>query len=106
MFVKTTDLTVADTANIITMEYTEQYPPIVSNFGMGSKLINYYRKRSPDDTSRPKAQFGETHVLGVEDRSPFWNFGEVYPGEFVPTLYNNMIRAPILNMNLGISIFY
>lgn len=95
MFVKTTDLTVADTANIITMEYTEQYPPIVSNFGMGSKLINYYRKRSPDDTSRPKAQFGETHVLGVEDRSPFWNFGEVYPGEFVPTLYNNMIRAPI-----------
>lgn len=95
IFAKTTDLTVADTANMITLEYAEQYPPILSNFGMGSKLINYYRKRSPDDSSRPKAQFGETHVLGVEDRSPFWNFGEVSPGEFVPTLYNNMVRAPI-----------
>ncbi|KAG5417488.1 hypothetical protein I9W82_005123 [Candida metapsilosis] len=95
VFAKTTDLTTADTANMITLEYAEQYPPILSNFGMGSKLINYYRKKRPDDTSRPKAQFGETHVLGVEDRSPFWNFGEVSPGEFVPTLYNNMVRAPI-----------
>ena len=62
---------------------------------MGSKLINYYRKERPNDTSRPKAQIGETHILGVEDRSPFWNFGEVAPGDFVPTLYNNMVRAPI-----------
>ncbi|EMG45658.1 Transcription initiation factor TFIID subunit 1, putative, partial [Candida maltosa Xu316] len=95
VFSKTTDLTTTDTANLIALEYAEQYPPILSNFGMGSKLINYYRKERANDTSRPKAQVGETHILGVEDRSPFWNFGEVAPGDFVPTLYNNMVRAPI-----------
>ncbi|CAK9435516.1 uncharacterized protein LODBEIA_P02430 [Lodderomyces beijingensis] len=95
VFAKTTDLTTADTANIVALEYCEQYPSILSNFGMGSKLINYYRKEKSDDSSRPKAPIGETHVLGVEDRSPFWNFGEVGPGDLVPTLYNNMVRAPI-----------
>lgn len=95
VFSKTTELTTTDTANLVALEYSEQYPPILSNFGMGSKLINYYRKERANDTSRPKAQVGETHILGVEDRSPFWNFGEVAPGDFVPTLYNNMVRAPI-----------
>ncbi|KAI5964738.1 uncharacterized protein KGF55_001808 [Candida pseudojiufengensis] len=95
VFSKTTDLTTSDTANIVALEYAEQYPSILSNFGMGSKLINYYRKERADDNSRPKAQVGETHVLGIEDRSPFWNFGEVAPGDFVPTLYNNLVRAPI-----------
>ncbi|EGV60413.1 hypothetical protein PSN45_001820 [Yamadazyma tenuis] len=95
LFAKSTDLTAGDNTTIISMEYTEEYPMILSNYGMGSKLINYYRREKPDDNSRPKAPLGETHVLGVEDRSPFWNFGYVEKGDFVPTLYNNMIRAPI-----------
>lgn len=95
IFRKTSDLTVADSSIIIGMEYCEENPNILSNFGMGSKLINYYRKEKEDDSSRPKAPLGETHVLGVEDRSPFWNFGHVAKGDFVPTLYNNMMRAPI-----------
>lgn len=95
IFSRSSDLTVADTGYIIAMEYSEEAPGILSNFGMGSKLINYYRKEKEDDNSRPKAPLGETHVLGVEDRSPFWNFGHVAKGDFVPTLYNNMIRAPI-----------
>lgn len=92
---KSTDLTNTDTTPVIALEYSEQYPPILSNFGMGSKIINYYRKEKEDDNARPKAPIGETHVLGVEDRSPFWNFGHVARGDFVPTLYNNMLRAPI-----------
>lgn len=100
IFAKTADLTAADTANIIGLEYSEEYPQILSNFGMGSKIINYYRKELEEDTSRPKAPIGETHVLGVQDRSPFWNFGEVAPGDFVPALYNNMIRAPIFKHNV------
>lgn len=100
IFAKTADLTASDTANLIGMEYSEEYPQILSNFGMGSKIINYYRKEMEEDTSRPKAPIGETHVLGVEDRSPFWNFGEVAPGDFVPALYNNMIRAPIFKHNV------
>lgn len=95
IFTKTSDMTAADSGSIIGMEYAEEYPHVLSNFGMGSKLINYYRKEREDDNSRPKAPLGETHVLGVEDRSPFWNFGYVEKGDFVPTLYNNMVRAPV-----------
>ncbi|PSK36499.1 hypothetical protein C7M61_003972 [Candidozyma pseudohaemuli] len=95
IFKKTSDLTAVDSSPLIAMEYSEEYPSILSNFGMGSKLINYYRKEKEEDNLRPKAPLGETHVLGVEDRSPFWNFGHVAKGDFVPTLYNNMIRAPI-----------
>lgn len=100
IFSRTSDLTVADTGSIIAMEYSEEAPGILSNFGMGSKLINYYRKEKEDDNLRPKAPLGETHVLGVEDRSPFWNFGHVAKGDFVPTLYNNMIRAPIFKQEV------
>lgn len=95
IFSRTLDLTLADNCNLVAMEYLEEYPYILSNFGMGLKIINYYRKELADDTSRPKLSIGETHVLGPEDRLPFWNFGEVGPGDFVPALYNNMVRAPI-----------
>ncbi|WPK26840.1 hypothetical protein PUMCH_004202 [Australozyma saopauloensis] len=95
IFRKTSDLTAVDSSTLIGMEYCEENPNILSNFGMGSKIINYYRKEKEEDSSRPKAPLGETHVLGVEDRSPFWNFGHVAKGDFVPTLYNNMMRAPI-----------
>lgn len=99
IFSRTADLTAADSAPLVAMEYSEELPSILSNFGMGSKLINYYRKEKEDDTSRPKAPVGETHVLGVEDRSPFWNFGHVARGDFVPTFYNNMVRAPIFKQD-------
>lgn len=92
---KTTDLTLGDTAPFYLLEYTEENPLILSNFGMGSKIINYYRKKHEEDTYRPKGLIGETHVLGVQDRSPFWNFGFVEKGKFVPTLYNQMVRAPV-----------
>lgn len=95
IFRKTSDLTAVDSCTLIGMEYCEENPSILSNFGMGSKIINYYRKEKDDDSSRPKAPLGETHVLGVEDKSPFWNFGHVAKGDYVPTLYNNMMRAPV-----------
>lgn len=94
-FATTPDLTVGDTAPIYLMEFSEENPLALSKFGMGNKLINYYRKISEEDTLRPKLPVGETHVLGVQDKSPFWNFGLVEPGHIVPTLYNNMLRAPV-----------
>ncbi|KAG0669546.1 hypothetical protein C6P45_003617 [Maudiozyma exigua] len=94
-FATTQDLTVGDTAPIYLMEYSEETPLALSKFGMSNKLINYYRKVNDSDMMRPKLPVGETHVLGVQDKSPFWNFGFVEPGQIVPTLYNNMIRAPI-----------
>lgn len=95
LLAKTTDLTLGDSAQFFLLEYSEEFPLVLSNFGMGNKLINYYRKTSPDDRTRPKLPTGETNVLGVEDKSAFWNFGYVEPGNVVPTLYNKMIRAPI-----------
>ncbi len=96
VFNRTNDLTLGDTGHLFLFEYSEEFPPVLSNFGMGSKLINYYRKKNEEDTSRPKLYLGETHVLGVQDRSPFWNFGFVEPGNIVPTFYNNLIRAPVI----------
>lgn len=95
IFKDSRDLTLSDTGNIFVMEYSEEYPLSMSKFGMGSKIINYYRKIHDDDTNRPKLPIGETTVLGVQDRSPFWNFGFVESGTIVPALYNHMIRAPI-----------
>lgn len=92
---KTTDLTLGDSAQFFMLEYSEEFPLVLSSFGMGNKLINYYRKTSPDDRTRPKLPTGETNVLGVEDKSAFWNFGFIEPGNVVPALYNKMIRAPI-----------
>lgn len=91
----TKDISLMDNCNFILLEYSEEYPTVMSNFGMGSRLINYYRRKGPDDESRPKYDIGETQVLMSQDRSPFWNFGTVDPGETVPTLYNRMSRAPI-----------
>lgn len=38
---------------------------------------------------------GEAFVLDDKDETPFNRFGSVKPGEVVPTLYNNLVRAPI-----------
>lgn len=95
LFKESKDLTLGDTGNIFMLEYSEEFPLSMSKFGMGSKIINYYRKIHDDDTKRPKFSIGETHVLGVQDRSPFWNFGFVESGNVIPALYNHMIRAPV-----------
>lgn len=100
-FASTQDLTIGDTAPVFLMEYSEQNPIALSKFGMASKLINYYRKMNDQDSSRPKLPVGETYVLGVQDKSPFWNFGFVEPGHIVPTLYNNMVRAPVFKHDVS-----
>ncbi|GMM29699.1 histone acetyltransferase [Martiniozyma asiatica (nom. inval.)] len=97
LFQNSSGLTLGDTGNIFVFEYAEEFPISMSKFGMGSKIINYYRKIHDDDSNRPKFPIGETHVLGVQDRSPFWNFGIVEPGHVVQALYNQMIRAPLFH---------
>lgn len=72
---KTADLSLKDTSNYALMEYSvlprrdsgkailltclflqEEHPPILSNFGMGSILVNYYRKKSDKDEHIPKVR--------------------------------------------------
>lgn len=95
IFAKAEDLSLGDNSNAMLLEYSEEYPVMLSNFGMGNKLINYYRRKDETDQSRPKEEVGETQVLLPQDRSPFANFGQVEPGEMVPTFQNSMYRAPV-----------
>lgn len=95
IFVKCQDLSLSDNSSALLLEYSEEYPFMLSGFGMGSKLINHYRRRDKDDTTRPKQELGETNILMPEDKSPFSVFGEVEPGETVPTITNQMYRAPV-----------
>ncbi|RYP11014.1 hypothetical protein DL764_000311 [Monosporascus ibericus] len=96
VFKTSKDLTLNDNSTVVLFEYCEQYPIMMSNFGMGSRVINYYRRKDHYEEEKPsKAELGESHVLLPEDRSPFSIFGTVDPGETVPTLHNEMYRAPI-----------
>ncbi|ORY54820.1 uncharacterized protein BCR38DRAFT_453158 [Pseudomassariella vexata] len=96
IFKTSKDLSLNDNSSAVLFEYCEQAPIMMSNFGMGSRVINYYRRKDRNDEEKPpKAEVGEPHVLLPEDRSPFSIFGTVEPGETVPTLHNEMYRAPI-----------
>ncbi|KAF8078829.1 TAF1 transcription initiation factor TFIID subunit TAF1 [Lyophyllum atratum] len=92
---KTSDLSLKDTSNFVLWEYSEEHPPIVPNFGMGSSLVNYYRKKDEKDEHVPKSDLGVPFVLEPQDESPFMKFGYVYPGQTMPALYNNLMRAPL-----------
>lgn len=35
---------------VIFTEYMEERPPLLENVGMGTRICNFYRKKSPDDT--------------------------------------------------------
>ncbi|TRM65919.1 hypothetical protein BD626DRAFT_486234 [Schizophyllum amplum] len=92
---RTTDLSLRDTSNFVLWEYSEEHPPVVPNFGMGSALVNYYRKKDDKDEHVPKFDLGVPFVLEPQDDSPFMKFGNVYPGQAIPALYNNLVRAPL-----------
>jgi len=95
-FATSKDLMLNDNATAALFEYCEEMPAVLSNFGMGSKIINYHRLKSKDGDERPpKLDLGEQSFLSPDDRSPFASFGSVHPGETVPTLHNAMFRAPI-----------
>lgn len=91
----TRDLTLKDTGPYVLYEYSEEYPPLLSKIGMGSLLVNYYRKRDAKDEHVPKLDIGEPYLLDVADESPFMKFGNIERGQVQPTLYNNMMRAPL-----------
>ncbi|KAL8750668.1 MAG: hypothetical protein Q9199_006922 [Rusavskia elegans] len=95
LFGTTQELSLGDNSSVLLLEYSEEFPTIMSNFGMGSRIINYYRRRNPEDSSRPKLEIGETNLLMPQDKSPFSIFGHIDPGEISPALYNGMYKAPL-----------
>jgi hypothetical protein len=95
LYASTKDLSLGDNSTALLLEYAEEHPMVMSQIGMGVKVINYYRRKTKDDTSRPKSDVGDTAVLLPEDKSPFHIFVHIDPGETVKALYNTMYRAPI-----------
>jgi transcription initiation factor TFIID subunit 1 len=98
IFKESKDLSLSETQSTATLfEYSEEHPNVLSNFGMGNRIINYYRRKDGDDNERPQPEdkIGDTTILLPEDRSPFANFGFVDPGETVRAIHNAMYRAPI-----------
>lgn len=98
------DLTLADHYSTAALfEYCEQHPMILSNFGMGNRVINYYRRGDDEDRKgepkgdMPGDKVGDQHILLPEDKSPFTKFGMVDPGKYVRAISNEMFRAPIFD---------
>ncbi|CAG8443224.1 12267_t:CDS:10 [Funneliformis mosseae] len=98
---KPKDLTLKDKSDYVLFEYSEEYPPILSNIGMGTLLLNFYRKKDPKDSFLPKLDIGGPVVLDVIDESPFMNFGNVERGQIISALYNNLIRAPLFRHDVN-----
>ncbi|KAJ3332178.1 hypothetical protein HDU76_001059 [Blyttiomyces sp. JEL0837] len=90
-------LTLKDNSQFVLLEYSEEYPPIVSNFGMGSLIQNYYRKTEEKDSHTPTFNIGQLIALDKVDATPFLTFGDVEPGQAIQAVTNNLIRAPIFN---------
>lgn len=81
---RTSDLTLKDTSNFVLWEYSvspaylsvikhvpiilqEEHPPILPNFGMGSILVNYYRKKDEKDDYMPRVSFGRSNISGLSN---------------------------------------
>ncbi|KAI9756377.1 MAG: Autophagy protein 22 [Chaenotheca gracillima] len=99
LFPSTKHLSLGDNSNVLLLEYSEEYPAMMSNFGMQIRLINYYRRKNAEDNARPKLEIGETAVLMPHDKSPFSLFGNIEPGEVMPAMYNSMFKAPVFKQN-------
>lgn len=95
IFRESKDMTLNDNSTAVLFEYCEEIPTVLSNFGMGTKIVNYFRRSKGSDTRPDKRELGENCILLPEDRSPFAIFGHVHPGETVPTFHSQMYRAPI-----------
>lgn len=100
MFDTTKSLSLADNSHVLLVEYSEEHPTMLSNFGMGSRVVNYYRRKNMEDPSRPKADIGETAVLLPQDKSPYSIFGHIDPGEVSTALVTGMFRAPLFRQQV------
>jgi transcription initiation factor TFIID subunit 1 len=94
------DITLRDNCPYVLFEYSEEYPPLLSNGGMGSLIMNYYRKKDEKDSFIPKVNLGALSILEQVDASPFFGFGDVQPGQLFQAIKNNLYIAPIFKQEL------
>nr|XP_022324480.1 transcription initiation factor TFIID subunit 1-like isoform X2 [Crassostrea virginica] len=75
---------------LIMAEYSEEYPPLLMQVGMATKIKNYYKRKPGKDSQPPAYKYGE---LSYAHTSPF--LGTLFPGNAIQAFENNMFRAPI-----------
>jgi transcription initiation factor TFIID subunit 1 len=92
------DLSSTDNCEIILAEYSEQYPPLMMQTGMASKVRNYYKRRFAKDDGPVKSliEYGEFVYINT---SPF--LGSLKPGDYLQSLENYMFRAPIYSHQMA-----
>lgn len=82
---------------IILLENSEEFPPLLSQVGMCSEIVNYYKRRSlKEDKYEPSRDhpFGElSYVSGSTSSFPF--LGTLEGGRVLTAIRNNLYRAPI-----------
>ncbi|KAK8865758.1 hypothetical protein IAR55_000905 [Kwoniella newhampshirensis] len=103
-FKTTKDLTMTEKGPFVLLEFSEEYPPIMSGYGMGTTIVNYYRKKDDKDEHVPKLDFGQPSILNPGDAEPFL-LGYVDRGAVTQVIHNNLIRAPIFRHTPGTTDF-
>lgn len=83
--------------NIILVEYIEQYPPLLTNFGMAAKIKTYFQKKSLDDNPTDVPVRGELVMIEPFEESPF--AVEIPPKSHVVAFENNLCQVPIYQHN-------
>uniref|UniRef100_A0A9J8BPV6 Transcription initiation factor TFIID subunit n=2 Tax=Cyprinus carpio TaxID=7962 RepID=A0A9J8BPV6_CYPCA len=83
------DLTGKD-GDLILAEYSEEYPPLLMQVGMATKIKNNYKRKPGKDPGAPDCKYGETVYCHT---SPF--LGSLHPGQLLQAFENNLFRAPI-----------
>ncbi|KAG0417026.1 Transcription initiation factor TFIID subunit 1, partial [Dictyocoela roeselum] len=90
------DLSLRTDCDFTLFEYSEEFPPLISNAGMVSLLTSFYRKTSAKDDPSVDVR-GQLTILDVDDPSPFMGFGDVQPGHSIDALTNNLFKAPVFS---------
>ncbi|XP_030373648.1 transcription initiation factor TFIID subunit 1 isoform X4 [Scaptodrosophila lebanonensis] len=76
--------------DIILAEFCEEFPPLINQVGMCSKIKNYYKRKAEKDSGPQDYLYGE---VAFAHTSPF--LGILHPGQCIQAIENNMYRAPI-----------
>lgn len=93
-------------AELILAECSEEYPPLLNQVGMATKIKNYMRRKPGTHYTDHETEliskygYGEPVIVGT---SPF--LGTLLPGQSLQTIENNMYRAPIYKHRLPYSDF-
>ena len=57
----------AKDGDLILIEYSEEHPALVSNVGMASKIVNYYKKKANE--TRPKFRHGSLVTVSKNEKT-------------------------------------